>query len=91
MQDLITNKKIIQMYLIIRLTNNQYELAKLKAQVEGFETMSAFVREKLLKNNLETEKKIREIHAKLVRKDGDEQSNQSENNTSPKSVYQEHS
>jgi hypothetical protein len=60
-------KKISQkMRFVIRLNNQEYEIIKLRAAVLGYKTMSAMIRERLLKNNTTTEKQIREIHNKLI-------------------------
>ena len=60
-------KKLSQkMRFVIRLNNQEYEIIKLRAAVLGYKTMSAMIRERLLKNNTTTEKQIREIHNKLI-------------------------
>jgi hypothetical protein len=54
----------------MKLSNDEYEKIKLRAQVSGF-SLSGFFKETLLKDNFVTEKKVREIYASLV-KENDE-------------------
>ena len=76
-----------KMRFSINLTNNEYESVKLKSQVSGFCSISAFVREKLLKNNLVTETKIKEIYDKIVKKNGTHQTNNNRNEPITKSAH----
>ena len=62
MPDLNTNK----MRFVIRLTNEEYQTVKLKSQILGFNSLSAFAREKLFKNTLPTETKIKEIYYTII-------------------------
>jgi hypothetical protein len=54
----------------ILLNKEEYEKFKLRVQVTGFKSMGAFVRDRVLKDNLITEKKIMEIYNVLVEKNG---------------------
>ncbi|MDP2749673.1 MAG: hypothetical protein Q8O89_02475 [Nanoarchaeota archaeon] len=63
-----------KMRLMVKLTDEQYKLIKLRTQILGFKTISAFVAEKIFKNNSETESKLAEIHKKIVRKKWEENS-----------------
>lgn len=71
------------MYFKVHMTNEQYITVKLKAQVLGYSSIAQFVRDRLLHNNLDMEKKVKAIHKKLV-KHGNEQSNKDICNSIPK-------
>ena len=55
-------KRIIQ----FRVTQKQYERIMLKKENAGYYNLSNFVREFLLRDDLATEKLIRDIHKKVV-------------------------
>jgi hypothetical protein len=51
----------------IRVTPNQYDRIQLKKEALGYATLSQLLRDLLLKENLHTEKMIREIHKAVVK------------------------
>lgn len=53
--------------LRIRLTTLQYEIVRNKAQIEGYKTITAFIRDSILKENCETEELIKQIHEMIVK------------------------
>lgn len=57
---------------MIRVSNEQYELISLKKNVAGYATLSQFIRDVLLKDDISTYKMIREIHQKLMGYDKNE-------------------
>ena len=59
------------MEFVIRMTKDQYNQVKLKAEILGYNNLSEFVRSRILKDNSGIRKQIREIHNILI-KDGDE-------------------
>lgn len=68
-QDTITKKRVSNEYTVqfpIGLTTNQYTTISLKAELLGFCSINAFVRETLLGYNSEFENKIKKIHERLV-------------------------
>jgi|APSaa5957512535_1039671.scaffolds.fasta_scaffold455269_2 hypothetical protein len=58
-----------QRLINIRVTQQQYELIQLKKEQAGYISLSDFIRTTLLKNNLWTEKMLKEIHDAVVRKE----------------------
>lgn len=70
-----------KMELSIYLTNNQYMDFKVKVQMSGFNTISAFVRDRLFRYDCDAERKIREVHRRIIQ-NGKKQKNQADNNTS---------
>jgi len=53
--------------LRVRVTEEQYSFIKTRSQIKGFNTLSAFVRDRILKTNFQTKKKLIEIYDKLRR------------------------
>ena len=51
----------------IKVTALQYEIIKNKAQVSGFKSVSAFIRDVILKVDFSMEKMIKEIHEIVVK------------------------
>ena len=49
-----------------RVTQSQYERIMLKIENAGYQYISQFLRDLLLKEDLGTEKMIREIHQKVI-------------------------
>lgn len=54
--------------LRIKITPLQYEIIKNKAQVSGFKSVSAFIRDAVLKENYSTEELIKQIHEIVVKR-----------------------
>ncbi len=57
--------------LRIKVTPLQYEIIKNKAQVFGYKSMSAFIRDIVLNENYSTEELIKEIHEMVVKEKKD--------------------
>jgi len=55
------------MRFTVKLSNQEYQKIKLRAEVTGLKSLSAFFRDRLLKDNHVIEKKVREIYWSLVR------------------------
>lgn len=53
--------------LRVRVTHEQYAIIKTKAQLYGFNTISAFVRDMLIRIPPKTEKRLIEIYQELLR------------------------
>ena len=53
----------------IRVSEQQYKMIQLKKEQAGYCSLSDFIRNKLLNDNLSTEKLIRDIHEKVARSD----------------------
>ena len=51
--------------LRVRVTHKQYSIIKTKAQLYGFKTVSAFIRQTICRVPQETEKRLLEIHQEL--------------------------
>lgn len=60
----MVNKKVIN----FRVTDEQYRLIHLRMRSEGFVSLSRFIREMLLKEDLYTRNMIKEIHEAVVKK-----------------------
>ena len=58
------NNRIIQ----VRVTQRQFERIQLRKEALGYVTLSQFVRDLLLKEDLATYKMIQEIHKKVCSK-----------------------
>jgi uncharacterized protein (DUF1778 family) len=54
--------------LRVRVTEDHYALIKTRAQLQGYDTISAYVRDKLLKVPHKTEQRLIEIYNILVRR-----------------------
>lgn len=52
----------------VRITNEEYVHIKTKAQLCGFNTLSAYARDRLLKINFQTKKKLLEIYKTLMKR-----------------------
>ena len=52
----------------LKVTSLQYEIIKNKAQVSGYKTISAFIRDTTLNVDFSMEKLIKEIHGIIVKK-----------------------
>jgi uncharacterized protein (DUF1778 family) len=55
--------------LRVRITEEQHALIKTKAQLQGYNTLSAYVRDKLLRIPHKTEQRLLEIYNALVRRE----------------------
>ena len=55
----------------VRVSQRQYELIQLKKEQAGYSSLSDFIRNTLLRNNLWTEKMIREIHHAVMKKESE--------------------
>ena len=55
--------------LRVRVTEEQHALIKTKAQLQGYNTISAYVRDKLLKIPYKTEQRLLEIYNALMRRE----------------------
>ncbi|MEM4263320.1 MAG: hypothetical protein QW666_00290 [Candidatus Woesearchaeota archaeon] len=53
--------------LRIKITPLQYEIIKNKAQVSGYKSVSAFIRDSVLKEDYSTEELIKQIHEIVVK------------------------
>ena len=53
--------------LRIRVTDAQHDIIKLKAQMNGYSSISQFIRDRLIKISLEAERQLVEIHEMLQR------------------------
>lgn len=53
--------------LRIRVTPELYSQLKVKAQLCGFKTMNAYVREKIMRFPYQMEKMVEEIYEKLIK------------------------
>ena len=71
----------------IWLTKEELRLIKIKADLSGYKTLSSFIREKLLKDNLEMQIKVKAIHNMLLKKDGKKQQNSSKDKQIAKLSY----
>ena len=54
--------------LRIKVTALQYEIIKNKAQVAGYKSVSAFIRDSVMKQDFSMEKLVREIHGIVVKR-----------------------
>ena len=52
----------------LRLTDEEFARVKTKAQLRGFNTMSAYARDRLLRINFLTKKRLMEIYETLVKR-----------------------
>ena len=66
-------RRIIQ----FRVTQTQYERILLKKENAGYQNLSQFVRDFLLKDDLATEKLIREIHKEIVKTKSEDENEES--------------
>jgi uncharacterized protein (DUF1778 family) len=55
--------------LRVRVTEEQHALIKTKAQLQGYNTLSAYVRDKLLRIPHKTEQRLLEIYNALMRRE----------------------
>ena len=55
----------------VRVSQRQYELIQLKKEQAGYSSLSDFIRNTLLRNNLWAEKMIREIHHAVMKKESE--------------------
>lgn len=54
--------------LRVKITAEEYAKIKTKAQLNGFNTLSGYVRERLLKINFQTKKRLTEIYETLLKR-----------------------
>ena len=60
-----------QKYLFVRLTKNQYERIRIKAEAKGYKTISSYVRALTLGNDLGFEQKFDKMYDKVVNEDSE--------------------
>jgi hypothetical protein len=61
------NNRVVQ----VRLTENQYNRVVLRKENAGYNTISQFVRDLLLKDDLIVLKMLQDIHKKMIGEDKD--------------------
>ena len=54
-------------FINVRVTARQYDLIQLRKECKGYHSLSQFIRDLLLRDELITEKRIREIHEVIVK------------------------
>ncbi|MCF7871631.1 hypothetical protein K9L97_01230 [Candidatus Woesearchaeota archaeon] len=55
-------------FINFRVTTKQYELIQLRKECKGYISLSQFIRDLLLSDEMINEKRIREIHEIIVQK-----------------------
>ena len=55
-----------QKYLFVRLTKNQYERIRIKAEAKGYKTISSYIRALTLDNDLGFEQKFDRMYDKVI-------------------------
>jgi hypothetical protein len=53
----------------VRMTEEQYSVIKTRSQIQGYNTVSAFLRDKILRIPYKTEQRLLEIYKALVRRE----------------------
>jgi len=62
---------VYQRLLVVRITKNQYERIRIKAEAKGYITVSSYVRALTLGNDLGFEQKFDKMYDKVVNGDSD--------------------